>query len=237
MIFLPLYILTHLNVHTSSVMATSSSFCGRPPICLEFLVFGDSCETADLLNFLEQCENFLEIRPLPSTKLIGTLSTVLRGPAQSWWKVEKAKVTDWKSFKKAFMAAFLSDDYLSEVEERLRMMVQQPKQRLRDLAYDYRAFSLKWKPGISEEELVSRILKNNNPRVAGCPRGTVNTVEQLVKVGALVEKDCMGAKDYWLKVGTQSSKVRNNKMATEYTYNKNLARVNVAKVLLSWWCL
>lgn len=77
-------------------MTGSSSFCARIPICLEFLVFGDSYETADVLNFIEQCEKFLEIGPLPSTELLGTLTTVLRGPAQSWWKAEKAKVTDWK---------------------------------------------------------------------------------------------------------------------------------------------
>ncbi|KAL0153431.1 hypothetical protein M9458_051269 [Cirrhinus mrigala] len=79
------------SVIPSSVMASSSSFCTRPPIRLEFPSFGDSCETAEVLNFIEQCENFLEIRPLPSLELIGTLSTVLKGPAQSWWKAEKAK--------------------------------------------------------------------------------------------------------------------------------------------------
>lgn len=56
---------------------------------LKFPSFGDSCETAEMLNFMEQCENFLEIRHLPSNKLIGTLSMVLKGPTQSWWKAEK----------------------------------------------------------------------------------------------------------------------------------------------------
>ncbi|KAL0172920.1 hypothetical protein M9458_033231, partial [Cirrhinus mrigala] len=206
------------SVLPSSVLAGSSLFCARPPIRLEFPTFSDSCETAEALNFIEQCENFLEIRPLPSLELIGTPSTILKGPAQSWWKAEKAKVTDWQFFKKAFMAAFLSDDYLSEVEEKLRT----------DFAYDYRALCLEWKPEISEEELVSHILNNINPRVAACLRGTVNTVEQLVKVGSLVEKDCMGAKDYWQKVGTQGSKDKTKKSA-DRTNNKNLAGVTLAQ--------
>ncbi len=87
---------------------------------------------------------------------------------------------------------------------------------------------LKWKPEISEEEQVSRILNNINPRVAGCLRGTVNTVEQLVKVGSMVERDCMGAKDYWQKVGTQGSKDKTKKPA-EHTHNKNLAGVTLAQ--------
>ncbi|KAL0151927.1 hypothetical protein M9458_052779, partial [Cirrhinus mrigala] len=192
------------SVLPSSVLAGSSSFCARPPIRLEFPTFGDSCKTAEVLNFIEQCENFLEIRPLPSLELIGTLSTVLNEPAQSWWKAEKAKVTDWQSFKRAFMVAFLSDDYLSKVEEKLRTLVQQPQQRLRDFAYDYRALCLKWKPEISEEEM-----------------STVNTVEQLVK-------DCMGAKDYWQKVGTQGSRDKTKKSA-DRTNNKNLAGVTQAQ--------
>ncbi|KAL0173712.1 hypothetical protein M9458_029680 [Cirrhinus mrigala] len=181
----------HLNVLTSSTMPSSSSFCVRPPIRFEFPTFGNSCETADVLNFVEQCENFLKIRPLPSAELSERTCTEL---------------TDWKSFKNALMAAFLSDDYLLEVEKKLNMML-----------------------GISDEELVSPILNNMNPRVAGCLQGTANTVKQLLKVGSLVEKDCMGAKDYWLKVVTQNNKVKNSKTAAKHTSNKNLAGVTLAQ--------
>lgn len=167
------------------VVPSISSFCGRPPIRLEFPTFGESCETSDVLQFIEQCENYLDIKPLPSVELVGTLSTVLKGPALSWWKAEKAKVTDWQSFKDAFMAAFLPEDYLTELEDKLRSLVPPPRQRLRDFAY-YRVLCLKWKPDITEEEMVSRIL-NINPRVADFLRRTVKSVEQLVKVGSMVE--------------------------------------------------
>lgn len=50
-----------------------------------------------------------------------------------------------------------------------------------------------------------------------------------VKVGSLVEKDCMRAKDYWLKVGTQSyCSVKNTKTVAERNSNKNLAGVTLA---------
>ncbi len=44
----------------------------------------------------------------------------------------------------------------------------------------------------------------------------------------MVERYCMGAKDYWQKVGTQGSKDKTKKPA-ERTYNKNLAGVTLAQ--------
>jgi len=62
----------------------------------------------------------------------------------------------------------------------------------------------------------------------------VKTVEQLVKVGSKVEKDCLGAKDYWQKVGSQNTKEA-DKRPSERNTSKHLAGLSIA-YWFQWRC-
>lgn len=172
----------------------------KPPINLEFPTFGQNRETCDVLDFIEKCENFLSLRPLTNVELLATINAVLTGPARSWWAAEKLKIRNWDEFKHSFMSAFLSTDYLTELEDQLKTMIQGPNQSIRDFAYDYRALCLRWREDLPEAEVVRRILNSCNPSLASSLRGAVHTVEQLVKVGSLVERDLNSKKDYWARV-------------------------------------
>ncbi|KAK7895603.1 hypothetical protein WMY93_020928 [Mugilogobius chulae] len=199
---------------------TAPAVATRPPIRMEFPQFGESRNSSDVTDFIEQCENFLTLRPLNDAELMGTLNTVLKGPARSWWLAARNNINNWAEFKQAFLEAFLPMDYQSEIEEQLRTNVQAPSQCLRDFAYDHRALCLKWRPDMKEGEIVHRILSACNPRLASGLRGTVTTVEQLVKVGSLIEKDWSNTKDYWSRV-QQSHPPKRGGKKSDHSSNKS----------------
>ena len=58
---------------------------------------------------------------------------------------------------------------------------------------------------------VRRILNASNPKLASGLRGIVTTVEQLVKVGSLIEKDWGNSKEYWCRVQQHNPADRSSK--------------------------
>src|SRR4029434_2482203 len=62
-----------------------------------------------------------------------------------------------------------------------------------------------------EDDIVRRILNASNPKLASGLRGIVTTVEQLVKVGSLIEKDWGNSKEYWCRVQQHKPADRSSK--------------------------
>lgn len=64
-------------------------------------------DCTDPLNYLEQCRDYLALNPLTDVELLTTLRNVLFGTAWDWWDVVR-----------------LSEEYMDELEERIRTQVQ-----------------------------------------------------------------------------------------------------------------
>ncbi|KAG2468096.1 NUP43 protein, partial [Polypterus senegalus] len=88
----------------------------------------------------------------------------------------------------SLLEAHSAENYETELEDKLRSMVQLPSQTIRDFAYEYRALCLKWRP-LWLKKRWSAVLNACNPRLAGSLRGVVGSVEDLVRVGSQVERD------------------------------------------------
>lgn len=172
----------------------------KPPVKIEFPCFGDKECEADPISYTEKCEEFLAVRPLADAEILAALNSVLKGTAKDWWKAERSKVKNWVQFKAAFLKSFLSEDYEAEAERRIRERRQAPQESIRDFAFQFRALCLRWRSNISEKDVLQHILRNCNPRLASLLRGTVHTVDDLVRVGTLIEKDLQESKTYWSQV-------------------------------------
>lgn len=72
----------------------------------------------------------------------------------------------------------------------MRTRVQGKDECFRDFAYMYRSLCHRWRPDISEGEVIKLILKNSNPRLTSQLQSSgVDTVDGLVRLGQQLEKD------------------------------------------------
>uniref|UniRef100_A0A3B1JJM2 Gypsy retrotransposon integrase-like protein 1 n=1 Tax=Astyanax mexicanus TaxID=7994 RepID=A0A3B1JJM2_ASTMX len=195
-----------LGLGRSSLVPESwSSAQVKPPIKLEFPKYGGPGEETDPITFIEKCEEFLAVRPLTNQETLAALTSVLSGTAKDWWKAERKSVKTWGAFKTIFLRSFLSEDYEAEAERCLRDRHQGINESIRDFAFQYRALCLRWKENMPEKELLQAILRNCNPRLASLLRGAVSSVDELVRVGTLVERDLLEAKSYWNRAHQDTS--------------------------------
>lgn len=111
------YQLQQSHTHLSTI-GNNTAIHSQPPVKVEFPSFGSS-DQSDPVAFIEQCEEYLAIRPLSDYEMLASLTSVLEDPAKDWWLTEKRNVHTWQQFKDVFSCSFLSEDYKDETARRL----------------------------------------------------------------------------------------------------------------------
>lgn len=173
-------------------------------IKLTFPAFGRPADDPDPLLYITRCQDFLAVHPLMDGDILATFRTVLYGTARDWWEVARSSVTTWSEFQSVFLADFLAEDYEDELAERVRHRIQGEKESIRDFAFTYRALCKRWKPSLTEADIVKMILKNIKPYLASHLRSRVTTVEELVRLGHQLEKDHEQQKQCDSKAGSKT---------------------------------
>ncbi|XP_050969670.1 uncharacterized protein LOC127167585 [Labeo rohita] len=167
-----------------------------PTVKMDLPTFSN-LDSEDPIDFIDRFEEYNELRPLHHEELLAALSVSLKDTAKSWWRAERQNIRDWPSFKEKFLFSFLNEDHKEVAAQKLANCRQRVNENIRDFAFNYRAMTLKINPEMPENELVQATLRNCNPRLASLLRGTVKTVNDLVRLGTQIEKDWTESKRRW----------------------------------------
>ncbi|KAL0159662.1 hypothetical protein M9458_043387 [Cirrhinus mrigala] len=149
---------------------------------LTFPTFGRQSDDADPLLYLTRCQDFLALHPLTDVDILATFRSVLYGTARDWWEVARSSIKTWNEFESAFLSAFLSEDYEDELAERVRTRTQGERESIRDFAFTYTALCKRWKPTLTDSELVKMILKNIKPYLTSQLRSRVSNANSLKEI-------------------------------------------------------
>lgn len=194
----------HLPPSPVTFPAAATTVVKSDHIKLTFPMFGQSADDPDPLLYITCCQDFLAVHPVMDTDILATFRTVLYGTARDWWEVARSSITTLSEFQSAFLAAFLAEDYEYELAERVHHRIQGEKESILDFAITYRALCKRWKPSLTEADILRMILKNIKPYLASHLRCRVTTnVEELVRLGHQLEKDHEQQKQCDSKAGSK----------------------------------
>ncbi len=188
--------ITSIPQDTTRQVTYLSSASHPPSVKMDLPTFSN-LNSEDPIEFIDRFEEYIELRPLLHEELLAAVSVSLKGTAKSWWRAEKPSIRDWDSFKEKFLFSFLNEDHKEVAAQKLASYRQRVNECVRDFAFNYRAMSVKINPLLSEAELVQATLRNCNPRLASLLRGTVKTIDELVRLGTQIEKDWAESKKRW----------------------------------------
>ncbi len=184
--------ITSIPQDTTRQVTYLSSASHPPSVKMDLPTFSN-LNSEDPIEFIDRFEEYIELRPLLHEELLAAVSVSLKGTAKSWWR----SIRDWDSFKEKFLFSFLNEDHKEVAAQKLASYRQRVNECVRDFAFNYRAMSVKINPLLSDAELVQATLRNCNPRLASLLRGTVKTIDELVRLGTQIEKDWAESKKRW----------------------------------------
>nr|WPK86750.1 NLR_family_CARD_domain-containing_3-like protein isoform_X2 [Sebastes schlegelii] len=124
------------------------------------------------------------------------MRSVLHGSARDWWETVREKIHSWEEFQRAFLSSFLPEDYVDVLEEQIRTRVQGRNESLRDFVFSFRALIKHWHSLATDDEILKRILKAMNPFLACQLRGRVTSIDEMIRIGSLIEVDYENQKRY-----------------------------------------
>lgn len=78
----------------------------------------------------------------------------------------------------------MSEDYQNELQDKIRSRLQGASESIQDFAFSFHAPFKWWKKDATDDEVLKALLKAMNPCFASQLQGRVQTVEELVKLGA-----------------------------------------------------
>ncbi len=113
-------------------------------------------------------------------------------------------------FQRKVSLLILNEDHKEVAAQKLANYRQGVNENIRDFAFNYRALCLKNHPKIAEAEIVQATLRNCSPRLASLLRGTVKTVDDLVRLGTQIEKDWVENKKRWNQVKDEEQRKKSS---------------------------
>lgn len=150
-----------------------------------------------VVSFLENLEEKAEARHTPRSQLFQAASEFLKGDALLWYRPRKSTFYDWDDFKMKLREAFTPFDYEANLLDDIRKRTQGPDEKLVLFVSKMQGMFRKLARPPSEEEQVHLIRRNLLPYIhTALALQKVSTVDELLKIGRVVEESHWRAKQY-----------------------------------------
>ena len=140
-------------------------------------------------EFLHQLSDCREGNQLSDAGMLGALPCVFAGEAATWFRLEKARISTWKAFVKAFKRRFIGEYDRQDLLDDLRRRTQGKGESVESYMENFRLIVSHFKRPPSEESQVDRAYRNLLPEYRRAMMDeVVETLDDIVKYGRRFER-------------------------------------------------